>query len=68
MSTVFPDRLTIGDLVYAMLFAETGGSVAAFWFSGFIHGWRGDARYTGYPTRKFRNDEIVRELRAGMVI
>lgn len=119
MSTVFSDRLAIGDLVYAidstplepylaslpeqpprqvspfsqrgyvatwtiqegtlylaaitsqshaMLFAQTGGPVAASWFSGFIHGRCGDARYTCYPARKFWNDEIVLEVSAGVVV
>jgi hypothetical protein len=53
---------------HAMLFTETGGPVAASWFSGFIHGWRGDARYTGYPARKFRNNEVVFEVVAGKVL
>lgn len=119
MSTVFPDRLRIGDLVYvvdstpletylaalpeqpprraspfsqrgyvatwtihedtmylaeitsqahALLFAERPGPVAASWFSGFIHGWRGAPRYTGYPARTFYNDEIVLEISTGVVV
>jgi hypothetical protein len=53
---------------HALLRAGTGGPVAASWFSGFIHGWCGDARYTGYPASKFRNDEVVLEVVAGKVL
>lgn len=103
MSTVFPDRLRMGALVYAidsaplepylaslptqpprqvtpfsqrgyvatwtihkgilylaeitsqahaMLFADTRGSAVASWFSSFIQGQSGDARYTSYPARE----------------
>lgn len=52
---------------HAMLFAHAGGPVTASWFSGFIHGWRGDARRTGPTARKFWNDEIVLEVVTGRV-
>lgn len=58
----------ISSDAHAMLFAEWSGPVAATWFSGFIHGGRGDRRYTGYPPRIFRNDEIVLELEDGRVM
>jgi hypothetical protein len=51
----------------AGLLARPGGPVAATWFSGFIRGWRGDSRHTGYPPRKFWSDEIVLEIVAGNV-
>lgn len=119
MSTVFPDRLRVGDLVYAidcaplegylgalpvqpprqvtpfsqrgyvatwmihaqtmylaeisseahaMLFAAVGGPVEASWFTGVIHGCRGDRRHTGSPPRRFCDDEIVLEIVTGRVV
>lgn len=53
---------------FARLFADCRGPVAATWFSGIIHGWHGDMRYSGYPSRKFATDEIVLEIAAGQVV
>lgn len=58
----------ITSQAHAMLCADTRGPVVASWFSGFIQDWSGDARYTGYPARKFWNDEVVLEVVAGMVV
>jgi hypothetical protein len=52
----------------ARLFANQQGPVQAAWFSGFIRGWRGDRRDTGYPPRTFFDDEIVLEIVAGTVV
>jgi hypothetical protein len=52
----------------AHLVEDWCGPIAALWFSGFIHGWRGDGRWTGYPPRKFRNDEIVLQIERGKVV
>lgn len=47
---------------------EGAGPVAATWFSGLVHGWRAERRYTGYPVRTFRNDEIVLMIESGKVV
>lgn len=68
--TIHEDTLYLADIsshAHAMLFAREGGPVVASWFSGFIHGWRGDARRTGPTARKFWDDEIVLEIAAGRV-
>jgi hypothetical protein len=52
----------------AHLFENRCRPIAALWFSGFIRGWRGDGRWTGYPPRKFRNDEIVLQVEGGKVV
>ncbi|MVW64197.1 hypothetical protein GPY61_30135 [Massilia sp. NEAU-DD11] len=36
--------------------------IAARWFSGYVHGWPGDRRDTGYPPHRFHDDEIVLEI------
>jgi len=48
--------------------ANAAGPVAATWFSGLVHGWHGERRYTGYPVRTFRNDEIVLRIESGKVV
>ncbi|WBS04092.1 hypothetical protein OU994_07350 [Pseudoduganella sp. SL102] len=53
---------------HAALFSRMPRPVAASWYSGFIHGRRGNHRYTGYPPRKFCDDEIVLEINAGIVM
>lgn len=60
--------IEITSAAYAQLFSGVAWPVAASWLSGFIHGTRGDSRYTGYPARKFFDDEIVLELVAGKVV
>ncbi|MGJ7918686.1 hypothetical protein ACI48D_24855 [Massilia sp. LXY-6] len=68
--TIHLSILYLADITshaYAKLFAHAGGPMAASWFSGFIHGWRGDARRTGETARKFWDDEIVIEVAAGRV-
>jgi hypothetical protein len=52
----------------ARLFAGVPGPVPATWFSGFIRGWRGERRRTGYPPRCFFDEEVVLELVAGAVV
>lgn len=51
----------------ARLYAQAYGAAPAVWFSGLIHGMRGEHRHTGYPPRKFFEDEIVLEVVAGVV-
>jgi hypothetical protein len=55
-----------GDAI-APLFAHLSAPVPAVWFSGFIRGWRGNWRHTGYPPRRFYDDEIVLEIASGKV-
>jgi len=49
------------------LFGSVPFPVCASWFSGVLHGVRGDSRYTGWPPYKFCNDEIVVEIADGRV-
>jgi hypothetical protein len=51
----------------ARLFAHLKAPVQAVWFSGFVRCWRGDRRDTGYPPRRFFDDEIVLEIAWGLV-
>lgn len=53
---------------FARLFAHVSGPVIASWFSGLVLGWRGERRYTGWPPRRFYDDEIVLEIMAGKVV
>ena len=69
--TICQETLYLARIVttpLAHLFADRCEPIAAPWFSGFIHGWRGDGRWTGYPPRKFRNDEIVLQIEEGKVV
>jgi hypothetical protein len=69
--TIHEGTLYLGHIAttpLAHLFEDWRGPVAARWFSGSIHGWRGDGRWTGYPPRKFRNDEIVLQIERGNVV
>lgn len=52
----------------ALLFPERELPLAATWFSGIIRACRGGGRSTGYPPRKFRNDEIYVEIVSGKII
>lgn len=68
--TIHEGTLYLSDITshaHALLFAHADGAVAAAWFSGFIRGWRGDARRTGPTAHKFWDDEIVLEVVAGRV-
>jgi hypothetical protein len=60
--------LSISTEPFARLFAHAQEPVVAAWFSGHILGWRGERRYTGWPSRRFYNDEIVLEIVAGKVV
>ena len=59
--------LEISGGTVAPLFAHLDGPLPADWFSGWICGWRGSRRYTGYPPRTFYDDEIVLEIVSGRV-
>ena len=50
------------------LFAGISAPVRASWFSGMLHGFRGERRDTGWPPRTFFNNEIVMEIVAGTVV
>jgi hypothetical protein len=68
--SVVDDALYLAELTcepMQRLFANTGRPIHAIWFSGLIHGWRGDRRTTGYPPHPFFDDEIVLEIASGMV-
>jgi hypothetical protein len=51
----------------APMFANLYAPVPAMWFSGSIRRRRGNRRDTGYPPRRFYDDEIVLEIVSGMV-
>lgn len=51
-----------------LLFPRRALPQPATWFSGIIRASRGSVRRTGYPARKFSNDEIVVEILAGKVV
>lgn len=119
MSTIFPNRLRVGDVMYSIdsyplepfldalptrpekrstintlygyvatweafegkfylvdinsephlqLFAKASGPIVASWFSGFVCGWRGPSRETGYPPRRFWDEQIVLDIVNGEVV
>jgi hypothetical protein len=119
MSTIFPDRLRIGDMMYSIdshplepfldalprrpekrstmntlfgyiatwesfegrlylvdinsephlkLFAKVTEPIVASWFSGIVCAWRGESRESGYPPRKFWNEQIVLDIVNGEVV
>jgi hypothetical protein len=57
----------ISGQTVAPLFAHLDGPVPADWFSGWICGWRGGRRYTGYPPRSVHDEEIALEIVSGRV-
>ncbi len=69
--TIHEDVLYLLDLsgsAFVGLFEPNLDPVAAIWFSGVIHGWRGARRRTGWPPRTFHDEEIVLELVQGKVV
>lgn len=60
--------MEIGGRTIASLLDRLKVPIAARWFSGYVHGWRGDRRDTGYPPHRFHDDEIVLEIASGRVV
>ena len=67
--TILDDALYLMEIGRELgrLYAQAHGAAPATWFSGLIHGWRGERRRTGYPPRTFFDDEIVLEIVDGLV-
>ena len=53
---------------HLQLFAKASGPIVASWFSGFVCGWRGPSRETGYPPRRFWNEQIVLDIVNGEIV
>lgn len=60
--------MEIGGRTITSLLDRLKVPMAARWFSGHIQGWRGDRRDTGYPPRRFYDDEIVLEVASGKIV
>jgi hypothetical protein len=49
------------------LFPAVPARVPGFWVDGLLHGYHGDRRHVGYPSRQIFDDEIVLEVKAGRI-
>lgn len=56
------------DELLARLFPRSEFPMPATWFSGMVRAVRGERRYTGYPARRFWNEEMILKIMAGQVV